>query len=281
MSEIRPLSGGHRTWPGFEPALVRGAPRLSMAGCTCVKSEPHPFTRGHKVYIWLATLFIASLLIADIVGIKLFRIPLPFTVLGFDAIEHTCGMLTFPITFLLTDLINEYFGPKAARRLTFMGLGAAAFAFLIMNIAQAMPYLEAPFNVSKEQFDAIFGSAKVMYVASLSAYLVGQLSDIAMFGLLKRLTRGRFVWLRATGSTVISQLIDSFIVTYLAFSLGREIFADPTSPAAPLSAIPKMAVTGYVLKFVLAIAITPLIYLGRAFMERRMGLEPLPPDADP
>jgi uncharacterized integral membrane protein (TIGR00697 family) len=241
-----------------------------------VQAEPHPFTVSQKVYLWLATIFIASLLIADIVGIKLFRIPLPFSVFGFDAIEHTCGMLTFPITFLLTDLVNEYFGPKAARRLTFMGLAAATFVFIIMNIAQAMPYLEAPFNVRKEEFDAIFGSAKVMYVASLTAYLVGQLSDIALFGFLKRLTRNRYVWLRATGSTVISQFIDSFIVSYLAFSLGREIFADPANPPAPVSAIPGIAVTGYLLKFVLAIAITPLIYLCRWLVQRYFGLKPLP-----
>lgn len=242
-----------------------------------MQPEPHPFTTAQKVYLWLATLFIASLLIADIVGIKLFRIPLPFSIFGFDAVEHTCGMLTFPITFLLTDLVNEYFGPRAARRLTFMGLAAASFAFVIMNIAQAMPYLQAPFNVRKEHFDAIFGSAKVMYVASLTAYVVGQLSDIALFGFLKRLTGNRYVWLRATGSTVISQFIDSFIVSYLAFSLGREIFADPANPPAPISAIPSIAVTGYVLKFVLAIAITPLIYLCRWLVERQFGLRPLPP----
>lgn len=240
-------------------------------------AEPHPFTVAQKVYLWIAAIFIASLLIADVIGVKLFSIPLPFEVFGFDAVEHTCGMLTFPITFLLTDLVNEYYGPRAARRLTFLGLAAAVFVFAIMNVAQAMPYLDAPFNVRQDQFDAIFGSAKVMYVASLSAYLVGQLSDIAVFGALKRLTGERFVWLRATGSTVISQFIDSFIVSYLAFSLGRQLVADPASPPAPLSAIPTIAVTGYLLKFVLAIAITPLLYLGRAVAERRFGLRPIPP----
>ena len=75
-----------------------------------MQQEPHAFTGAQKVYLWLAMIFIASLLIADIVGIKLFRIPLPFTLFGFDAIEHTCGMLTFPVTFLLTDLVNEYYG---------------------------------------------------------------------------------------------------------------------------------------------------------------------------
>lgn len=240
-----------------------------------MQHEPHAFTLAQKVYLWLATIFIASLLIADIVGIKLFRIPLPFTLFGFDAIEHTCGMLTFPVTFLLTDLVNEYYGPRAARRITYLGLAAALFVFGVINLAQAMPYLDAPYNVRPEQFDAIFGSAKVMYLASLCAYLVGQLSDIAVFGFFKRLTGQRFVWLRATGSTVISQFIDSFVVSYLAFSLGRQIVADPALPPAPLSAIPAIAVTGYLLKFAIAIAITPLIYAGRMVMHRWFGLTPI------
>ena len=230
--------------------------------------EPHALSAPQTLYLWLAALFVSSLLVADIVGVKLFRIPLPFTVFGYDAIEHTCGMLTFPVTFLLTDLVNEYYGPRAARRLTYIGFAAAAYVFLILNIAQALPYLDAPYNVSPDEFNAIFGSAKIMYVASLSAYLVGQLSDIAIFGMLKRATGERLIWLRATGSTVISQFIDSFIVSYLAFSLGREIFPDPANPAAPLAAIPAIAVTGYALKFVIAIAITPLVYLGRRLMQR-------------
>ena len=214
------------------------------------------------------------MLFRSIVGVKLFRIPLPFTVFGYDAIEHTCGMITFPVTFLLTDLVNEYYGPRAARQLTYVGFAAATYVFLILNIAQALPYLDAPYNVSPDEFNGIFGSAKIMYVASLSAYLVGQLSDIAIFGMLKRATGERLIWLRATGSTVISQFIDSFIVSYLAFSLGREIFPDPANPAAPISAIPAIAVTGYALKFVLAIAVTPLVYLGRRMMKRYVLTHP-------
>lgn len=97
----------------------------------------------------------------------------------------------------------------------------SCFVFVVMNIAQALPYLDKPFNVTKQSFEMIFASAKLMYVASVAAYLVGSLSDIWLFGILKRLTRGRHLWLRATGSTVISQVIDSFIVSYLAFSLGK------------------------------------------------------------
>ncbi len=230
---------------------------------------PYALSVPQRVYVWLAGFFIASLLVADIVGIKLFKL---------GPVEHTCGMLTFPVTFLLTDLMNEYYGKKGARRVTWLGLAMGLYVFVVLNVAQAMPYLPAPYNVSQESFDAVFGSAKVMYVASLCAYLVGQLSDIALFGFFKRLTGGRYIWLRATGSTVISQMIDSFIVSLLAFKVGREVFADPSSPPAPFVDILKIAATGYVLKFFIAIGLTPVIYLGHAVLRSGFGLVPLPPE---
>ncbi len=247
--------------------------------------EPHAPTIQQRVYLWLAAVFVSSLLLADILGVKLFRIPLGFSftlpIAGktIDAIEHTCGMLTFPVTFLLTDLINEYYGKRAARRVTYLGFAMGLFAFVVINAAQAMPYLEAPFNVGKPSFDSIFGSAKVMYIASLCAYMAGQLCDIFLFGVLKRWTGGRMVWLRATGSTLASQLLDSFVVSYLAFSLGRQVFPDPANPPAPASAIPAIAVTGYLLKFCIALALTPMIYAGRAAMRRWFGLTPIPPES--
>ncbi|MBS0196453.1 MAG: queuosine precursor transporter [Planctomycetes bacterium] len=236
-----------------------------------------------RLYLWLACFFCACLLIADLVGIKLFTIPLPFSfpvpwqTERIDAITHTCGMLTFPVTFLLTDLINEYYGKKGARRVTWIGLVMGIFVFGVMNLAQAMPYLKADYNVKQEAFDAVFGSAKIMYVSSLLAYLAGQFCDIAAFSVIKRFTGGRMIWLRATGSTVISQLIDSFVVTYFAFHLGRRIFTD-AGPVVPFVEILKIALTGYLLKFAIAVAITPLIYAGHNIMHRWFGLTPLPPD---
>lgn len=244
--------------------------------------DPHamqPMTVQQRLYVWLAAISATCLIVADIVGIKLFHFPLGFTVrLPFigeiSAIDHTCGMLTFPVTFLLTDLINEYYGKRAARRVTYIGMAMALFVFAVLNIAQAMPYLDAPYNVKKEHFDAIFGSAKVMYLASLTAYLVGQLCDIWFFHMFKRVTGGRLLWLRATGSTVVSQMIDSFVVSYIAFSLGRRLIGDAVP--APMSEVMKIAATGYLLKLVIAIGITPLIYAGHTLIHRTFGLRPLP-----
>ncbi len=244
--------------------------------------QPPTFSVHQLVYLWLAVLFVASLLVADVLGVKLFRIPLGFSFSvpwqegSIDAIQHTCGMLTFPITFLLTDLLNEYYGKAAARRVVWLGFAAGGFVFLVVNVALAMPHWDVPFNVSAESFDQIFSASRVMYVASLSAYLVGSMADIWMFGWLKRITGGRMVWLRATGSTVASQLIDSLVVTWLAFSVGRTLIPGGGEPM-PMDEVLKAAATGYLLKFFIALALTPAVYGGRRLLERRFGLVPLPP----
>ncbi len=244
------------------------------------------FGTPQRIYLWLAALFVASLLVADVLGVKLFRIPLGFSFgvpwqdAPVDAIQHTCGMLTFPLTFLLTDLVNEFYGKRAARRLVWIGFAAGGFAFLVMNIALAMPHWQVPFNIDAKSFDDVFSSSRVMYVASLAAYLVGSLTDIAVFGWLKRITGGKRVWLRATGSTIVSQAIDSFIVTWLAFSVGRTVIASDLPPM-PFSEILATAATGYMLKFALSIGLTPVIYLGRWVMIRRFGMLPLPANPAP
>lgn len=225
------------------------------------------------VYVVLTSIFVTCLIIADVIGVKLFEIPLPFEILGHKTVEHTCGMLIFPVTFVLGDVINEYFGPKAAKNTVYIGLAMSMLVFAVMNIAQAMPYLDKPFNVSKESFDAIFGSAKLMYIASVTAYLIGSLSDIWLFGIIKKATKGKLLWLRATGSTVISQILDSFVVSYVAFSLGKSLQGQ--TPAT-FDEVLSIAATGYGLKFVLAAALTPLLYVVKGVMSERFGLEAIP-----
>jgi uncharacterized integral membrane protein (TIGR00697 family) len=205
----------------------------------------------------------------------IFEIPLPFTILGHKSVEHTCGMLTFPITFLLGDLINEYYGPKATKQTVYIGLIMSVMVFTVMNIAQALPYLNKPFNVTPAAFNMIFGSAKLMYVASIAAYLVGQLLDIWLFGVIKKITKGEYLWVRATGSTLISQLIDSFVVSYIAFGFGKRVTGQ--TPAS-LKEVWNIACTGYGLKFVIAALITPILYALRDFMHKKFGLEPVPLD---
>lgn len=226
-----------------------------------------------SVYVVLTSIFVTCLIIADVIGVKLFEIPLPFEILGHKTVEHTCGMLTFPITFLLGDVINEYYGPKAAKNTVYIGLAMSMLVFLVMNIAQAMPYLDKPFNVTKESFDMIFGSAKLMYIASICAYFVGSLSDIWLFGVIKKATGGKLLWLRAAGSTVISQVLDSFVVSYLAFSVGKELSGQT---GATFPEVLNIAATGYGLKFFLSACMIPLLYVLKTILTEKMGLQPLP-----
>lgn len=164
--------------------------RLQQVQTTGTAESQYELSPQQFIYVVLSCVFVTCLIIADVIGVKLFEIPLPFEILGHKTVEHTCGMLTFPVTFLLGDIINEYYGAKAAKRTVYIGLGMSLLVFLVMNIAQALPYLDKPFNVTQESFDMIFGSAKIMYLASVSAYLVGSLSDIWLFGVIKKATKG-------------------------------------------------------------------------------------------
>jgi len=238
---------------------------------------PYDLSPQQLVYVVLTSIFITCLIVADVIGVKLFEITLPFEILGHKTVEHTCGMLTFPITFILGDMINEYFGPKAAKNTVYIGLAMSILVFLVMNLAQAMPYLDKPFNVSKDNFDAIFGSAKLMYIASVVAYLIGSLSDIWLFGIIKKATKGKLLWLRATGSTVISQILDSFVVSYIAFSVGKTLNG---LPPASFPEVLNIAATGYGLKFLIAASLTPALYALKAVMSERFGLVPIPYNAD-
>ena len=253
---------------------------LVKEGVVVGKSSPpmqYALSTPQLIYVVLTSVFVTCLLIADVIGVKLFEIPLPFEILGHKTVEHTCGMLTFPITFLLGDTINEYYGAKATKQTVYIGLAMSVLTFIVMNVAQAMPYLDKPFNVTPESFNMIFGSAKLMYVASVFAYLLGQLTDIWLFGVIKKITKGELLWLRATGSTVISQMLDSFVVSYIAFSLGKSLTGQ--TPATP-DEVFNIAVTGYGLKFAISVALTPALYYLRSVMQNKFGLEPVPLDQE-
>jgi queuosine precursor transporter len=144
----------------------------------------------------------------------------------------------------------------------------AIFAFVVIFLARLIP--AAPFSpVGQDAFDNVLGNANRIFVASLIAYLVGQLVDIAIFQSAKRLTQSRHIWLRSTGSTLISQLIDTLIVTYVAF-YGKITTAQ----------LHQAATTSYIVKVLLAIGLTPVIYALHALIHRRMHLEEAPADAE-
>jgi len=208
-----------------------------------------------KLFVALSGLFITSLLVGDLIGGKLYEFELGGLQLGISV-----GMIPFPIVFLLTDLINEFYGKKAARFVTMVGFVMAWFTILVLQLATMVPWPASPFQ---QAFDAIFASSQKILFASTIAYLTAQFIDIAVFHFFKRKLHGRFLWVRATGSTVVSQLIDTFVINFLVWSSQK-------TPSQILGIIG----TSYVTKVIVAIALTPFIYAGHALVERGLKLGP-------
>jgi queuosine precursor transporter len=207
--------------------------------------------RKQRFFVWLSALFVAALIASDLIGGKFFR------VFGLDL---SVGMIPFPLTFLLTDIINEFYGQEGARRATFVGLAAAIFTFAIINLAIALPTSpESP--MAGEQFKAVFGWSSRLYIASLSAYTIGQLLDISVFLALRRLTGHRFLWLRATGSTLVSQAVDTLVVNFVLLAGTKSV-----------DFILTVARNSYLIKVALAVSLTPLIYAGHALLRRHFHI---------
>jgi queuosine precursor transporter len=221
-----------------------------------------------RLYIYLCAVFLTALLIGDTIGAKLFIVPIP---LGFTTVHATLsvGVIWFPVTFLLTDVINEFYGSKGARFVTFLGFWMALAAFIIIYVARKIPAAHPPSPVSQEAFDQVLGNANLIFIGSLTAYIIGQLIDIAVFQAAKRLTQSRHIWLRSTGSTLISQLVDTLTVTSIAFA--RTLTA---------TQLRNTLISQYLVKVLFAIGLTPVIYALHAVLHRRLHLEEHPADVE-
>jgi queuosine precursor transporter len=203
--------------------------------------------RKQRFFVWLTAIFVAALITGDFVGGKFF---------SFFGFSLSAGIIPFPLTFVLTDIVNEFYGTHGARRLTFVGLGAALFVWGVIQVALHLPTSpESP--IPDAVFRGAFGTSARLYVASLTAYLIGQFLDISIFYVVRRLTGHRLLWLRATGSTVLSQMIDSFSVAFI-FLVGTR----------PLRGILSIAVNNYVGKMAVAVLLTPLLYVGHGVFRR-------------
>jgi uncharacterized integral membrane protein (TIGR00697 family) len=245
--------GAHAATPESSRKHARRTAACYAAAAVRAILEPvaHFMDRKQRLYVWITAVFVSALIASDLIGGKFFR------VFGLDL---SVGMIPFPLTFVLTDIINEFYGTDGARRITFVGLGMAIFVFSCINVALALPVSpESP--MSQALFAQAFGWSSRLYVASLVAYVVGQLLDISIFQIFLRVTGHKWLWLRATGSTVFSQAIDSLVVNFVLLS-GKK----------PLGFILVAARNGYSVKLVIAICMTPLLYLGRrAFLRYLEG----------
>lgn len=220
--------------------------------------------RRHKLFLVLAGIFTTCLVVGDIIGGKLVE-----TTLFGLAFTTTVGMVPFPVTFLLTDVLNEFYGKRAARFVTLVGFGMAVLAFTFIFIAAGIPFAAMTrasdwTGVNEAAFNNVFLGSLRMIVASLCAFLVSQFVDIGVFHLLKKVTAGRFLWLRATGSTAVSQLIDTVTINFVAWS-------------GMMSAgkIVNIIYSAYGLKLLIAVGLTPLIYLCHTLVQRGLRIQPI------
>lgn len=210
-------------------------------------------SKKDTVFVILAGIFITNAVVAELIGGKLIQIG-PFVM--------SIGILPWPVVFLTTDLINEYFGEKGVRRLSILTACLIAYAFIILLLAITIPAAKGISPVNDEQFQAVFGQSMWIIVGSIIAFLVSQLIDVTVFWFFKKKTGNQKIWLRTTGSTVISQLFDSFIVLGIAFWLPGKINFDTFISSA---------LTGYTFKLCVAVVLTPLIYLGHYLIKKYLA----------
>jgi uncharacterized integral membrane protein (TIGR00697 family) len=233
-----------------------------------------------RLFVLLTSFFVANALIAECIGGKLFSLerlfgfaPHSFSLLGENGLTFTltCGVLLWPLEFVMTDIVNEYYGPKAIKRISFIAIGLISYAFLMFYLAIQVPPDTNFWTGSQKQdgipdmqvaFTSIFGQGMWIILGSLVAFLVSQLVDVWIFHKIKKVTGEKKVWLRSTGSTIVSQLVDSFIVLFIAFKIGKDW---------SYQRVIAIGLVNYTYKFTMAIILTPLIYLLEKAIEKYLG----------
>ncbi len=230
-----------------------------------------------KLFVIFSAFFVANALIAECIGTKIFSLeklvgmqPSNFSLFGANnlSVSLTCGVLLWPLEFIMTDIVNEYYGPKAVRRISFTAIALISYAFLMFYAAIHVPaadfWLGSHVNDGvpdmQNAFNGIFGQGMRIIVGSLVAFFVSQLVDVTVFHKIKKATGEGKVWLRATGSTLVSQLVDSYIVLFIAFA---GVFS--------WQQILAIGVVNYIYKAIMAIILTPVIYIAENRIEKYVG----------
>ena len=237
--------------------------------------------KSSKLFYILGAFFVANALLAEFIGVKIFSLerwlgldPVNLSFFGVENLSFnlTAGVLLWPVVFIMTDIINEYFGRRGVRFMSFTAAGLIAYAFLMVYFAMGLHpadfwvQRETNFGVINmdEAFNTIFGQGLWIIIGSLTAFLIGQLVDVYVFHFLRAFTGSSQIWLRATGSTLISQLIDSFVVLLIAFYFGA---------GWDLSLVLAIGVMNYIYKFAVAVFLTPLLYILHFFIDNYLGKE--------
>lgn len=242
------------------------------------------------LFLILAGIFLTNAIITQFMGVKIFSLertfgaaPFNFSLLGQEnlAFNLSAGVLLWPIIFVLTDVINEYFGQRGVRFLSYLAVILIAYSFLGYYFAINLPpadfwpsshydgletaeqeAIRAKVGDYNYAYRIVFGQGLWIIVGSLTAFLIGQIVDVMVFHQIKKWTGDKYIWLRATGSTLVSQFIDSFVVLFIAFYLGA---------GWSMATVIALGLVGYSYKFLVAVLMTPLIYLAHFLIDRYLG----------
>jgi queuosine precursor transporter len=212
-------------------------------------------TASQKLFVYLCAVFVACLLLGDVIGGKIIR-----TAAG----PISVGIIPFPVTFLLTDVVNDFYGRRGARFLTLLGFYMALLAWLLLQLTTLMP-VDTSTYFTQAEYAKVFGGSAQLFVASIVAYLIGQFLDIHVFHFWKALTQSRHLWLRSTGSTIVSQAIDTITINVI---FGR------VTAGWTWGFIGAKVGREYLIKFFVAVALTPAIYALHGAIVRGLGIEP-------
>ena len=227
--------------------------------------------KRNNIFFILSGIFITNAIIAEILGTKIFEFDF---ILNFNM---SVGVIIWPVVFITTDIINEYFGKKGIKKISYFTILLIIYVFIIIYMSTKLTpnnyWLNInsvdnhgnPFNIDYA-YNIIFLQSTGIIIGSIIAFLIAQILDVIVFHKLKRMTKGKFIWLRATGSTLISQFIDSFVVLFIAFYL-----LAPNDKVWSLSQVFSVGFDNYTFKFIIAILITPLIYLAHYLIDSYMG----------
>lgn len=243
--------------------------------------QPKEHRKRTLLFLILGSFFLCNAILAEFIGVKIFSLestlgipPFGLDIFGFTLnMDLTAGVLPWPIVFIMTDIINEYYGKKGVRTFTYIATSLIAYSFLIIygviHLAPAgwweVKDLGDGQTINMQlAFSKVFGQGLYIIAGSLIAFLIGQVADVTVFHWLKNKTGEKYLWLRATGSTLISQIIDSFVVLFIAFYIGSNW---------SLSQVAAVGTNNYIYKFVVALAITPLLYLVHNLVDRFLGKE--------
>lgn len=237
--------------------------------------------KSTRLFYILGSFFIANALLAEFIGVKIFSLettlgisPANLTILGIENLSFnlTAGVLLWPVVFIMTDVINEYFGKRGVKFLSFTAAGLIAYAFFMVYFAIGLTPSDFWINritsggdVNMDlAFNTIFGQGLWIIVGSLVAFLIGQLVDVKVFLYFRAITGSSKIWLRATGSTLVSQFIDSFVVLFIAFYIGA---------GWEMKLVLAIGIVNYIYKFLIAVLLTPILYLLHFLIDGYLGKE--------